>query len=249
MVKLLVLGSGPVFPYPRTKTNRFSDYLDIGGYEEKFELHDDIICNLAKKGGKERRLRSSLAVITGSGTFLIDAGPDIIYQLAKYKVSPDVILITHNHSDANFGLKDLKGVEVISEKAGNLKLDQKMDILGAVVTAFRVAHAGNVTTVGFRIGLGKKVVAYISDLASLRGVRKWVKDTDILFADGSILDQNMPSHLSIIDQLKYYKKWRLNKVVFTHIGHKTLPHDDLQKYCRSIYKPVDIAYDGQNFKI
>jgi phosphoribosyl 1,2-cyclic phosphate phosphodiesterase len=244
MIKLIVLGSGPIFPYPRTVTNRFGDYLDIKNYEKKFKLHDDLICNLAKKGEKERRTRSSLAIITKQGTVLIDAGPDILYQLERSKVKPDAVFITHDHSDAAYGIKFLTGIKIYRESAGSMKPGVPIEIFGIKITPFRVKHATNVKTCGFRIAVGKKKIAYMSDVANFEGIKKWVSDCDLIFADGSVLDRNMPSHLSIVDQLKIFKKWKVKKVIFTHIGHKTLPHKDLIKYVRSIYQNSDVAFDG-----
>jgi phosphoribosyl 1,2-cyclic phosphodiesterase len=244
MTKLIILGSGPVFPYPRTITNRFGDYLDIKNYEKKFRLHNDLICNLAKRGGKERRTRSSLAIITGRGTVLIDAGPDVLYQLEKYKVRPGAVFITHDHSDAAYGIKFLTGLKVYRESAGNMKPGVTIEIFGIKITPFRVNHATNVKTCGFRIVLDKKKIAYMSDVGDFKGVKRWVSDCDLIFSDGSVLDRNMPSHLSILSQLKIFKKWKVKKVIFTHIGHKTLPHKDLIKYVRSIYENSDVAFDG-----
>jgi phosphoribosyl 1,2-cyclic phosphodiesterase len=70
-----------------------------------------------------------------------------------------------------------------------------------------------------------------------------------LFADGSILRRNLGGHLSITNQLKIYKKWRLKRVIFTHIGHNTLPHEDLVKYVKGQYKNADVAYDGLAIKL
>jgi ribonuclease BN (tRNA processing enzyme) len=86
-------------------------------------------------------------------------------------------------------------------------------------------------------------------MSSARGIREYVKSCDILFADGSILKRNLGGHLSITDQLKIYRKWRLKRVLFTHIGHNTLPHEDLVKYVRGRYKNADVAFDSMTIKI
>lgn len=248
MVKFLTLGTSSTFPFPRTVTNQMEDYRDIGSYDKKFELHNDIVCNLAKKGGKERRTRSCMAILTADGTILIDAGPDILFQLKKHTISPDAVFITHDHSDANFGVKYLKNAEILAESLGNIKPGKEIKIFGIKIIPFRVQHALNVKTFGFKILTGNKKIAYISDIANLKGVKKWIFDTDIIFADGSNLSQNLPTHMSIISQLKSYKRWGIKKIFFTHIGHKTLPHPALVKYVKSIYKNSDIAYDGMQIK-
>lgn len=244
MFKIVILGSSSTFPFPRTVTNQMRDYSDIENYQKKFPLHDDLICKLAMSGGKEKRTRASAAIITGEGTILIDAGPDALYQTNKYKVKPDVILINHDHSDAFGGIGFFPGAKVLRETTGDFKPGQELTIYGLSIIPFRVKHAFNVPTVGFKISDGKTKVAYICDLSSLDGAKKWIKDCDMIFADGSNLAQNQPTHLSIIEQLTEYRGWGIKKVWFTHIGHKTLPHDELIRYCRSLYEPTDIVYDG-----
>lgn len=254
MARVIVLGSSAEFPFPRTKTNKFEDYLDIAGYQREFELHDDPLCNSAKRGGKDRRTRSCLALVIGRKTILFDAGPDIKYQLKKYRLKPDIVFISHEHPDVNYGLEYLKGPEIFSEKSGNVKPDVPISIFGVEILPFRVRHSKIAPYLGYRVQLKTrncklKTFAYITDMASTAGIKKYVQGCDILFADGSILKRNLGGHLSITNQLKIYKKWRLKKVIFTHIGHNTLPHEDLVKYVKGRYKSADVAYDGMIIKI
>lgn len=254
MTRIIILGSSAEFPLPRTKTNRFKDYLDISGYQRKFKLHDDLLCNSAKGGGKDKRTRSCLALVVGKETILFDAGPDIRYQLKKHHLKPNVVFISHSHPDADYGLRYLKNIQVFSEKLGNVTPDQPIKLLGVEVLPFRVAHSKIAPYTGYRIRLKTKnyklkTFAYITDMNSVRDIRKYVGNCDILFADGSILKRNLGGHLSITSQLKTYKKWRLKKVIFTHIGHSTLPHKDLIKYIKGRYQNADVAYDGMVIKI
>ncbi len=242
-MKLIVLGSSAVFPLPRTKTNRFDDYSSPD-YVTRFPLHDDPICNAAKRGGRDRRMRSSLAVIGSGGTVFIDAGPDIAEQMSRYRVNPDAIVITHEHADATAGLFVIPTVPVYREKNGSLKPGESLELCGMHISPFRVIHAANTPTVGFRFEEGEKSFAYASDLASIRGIEKWVKGTDIFFVDGSILMKKTHGHMPIVGQLIYYKQWYLRRVIFTHIGHATLPHKELEVYLQKLYPPTAVAYDG-----
>ncbi len=244
MSKIIVLGSSAEFPFPRTVPNKFANYLNIETYDKEFPLQDDPICNLAKRGGPNRRTRACAAVITGRGTLLLDAGPDIIYQLKKLHLKPDVILLTHEHPDANWGIRYLPDVKVYSEKNGNLTHGKPMDILGVNVTPFRVQHSLNAPATGFRLEVGNKVIVYLGDTANLVGTRQWVNDADIVFADGSILNRRLPGHAPIAKQLVYFKKWNVKRVLFTHIGHETLPHDELASFVQKKFERAEIAYDG-----
>jgi ribonuclease BN (tRNA processing enzyme) len=262
MAKIIVLGSSAEFPLPRTKTNKFEDYLDIVSYQRGFELHDDPLCSSAKKGGKDKRTRSSLVLVVDGKVILFDAGPDIKYQLKKYHLKPTAVFVTHEHPDANYGLRYLKNVTIFSEKEGNVVLNRPIKILGTEILPFRVIHSRVAPYTGCLIKIKNprrgptgrtlrgrqkskiKKIAYLTDMSSARNIRKYVEDCDILFADGSILKRNLGGHLSITNQLKIYKKWRLKRVIFTHIGHDTLPHKDLVKYVKGRYKNADVAYDG-----
>lgn len=248
--KIITLGSSASNPFPRTQTNRFKDYLDIETYQRKFKLHDDQICESAKKGGKDKRTRACLALMVNKEVILFDAGPDIKYQLKKYRLKPDAVFITHNHPDASFGLRYLlKSTRVFSEKLENIKHDVAINIFGVKILPFRVVHSKIAPYTGYKVFIRGKTIVYISDFAFLRGVKKYVKNCDILFSDGSILKRKLKMHLSIIKQLKTYREWRLKRVIFTHIGHATLKHNDLVKFVKERYKNSDIAYDGMVLKL
>lgn len=259
MARIIILGSSAEFPLPRTKTNNFKDYLDIASYQRKFKLHDDPLCNNAKTNGranKNRRIRSSVALTISGKVLLFDAGPDIKYQLKKYRLKPDATFITHSHPDADYGLRylDLKKVKVFSEKVGNIKHGEIINVFGVKILPFRVRHSKVAPYTGYKIQLPTanyklQTIVYITDMSSVAGIKEYVKDADIMFADGSILKRNLFGHLSITNQLKIYKKWGLKRVIFTHIGHNTLPYENLVKYVRGRYRHAEVAYDGMVIRV
>jgi len=249
MTKLIILGSSAIFPLPRTQTNKFEDYLDIANYQKNFPLHNDPLCNAAKKGGKNKRARACLAIWHNGKLILFDAGPDIKHQLERERLpQPNAICITHAHPDANYGLKYLDGVPMYGETAHTIKAGKPFTIFGVKILPFRVRHAHNTPTVGFLVNLPNKTILYATDMASLNGLKKYFQQADIIFCDGSILKRSFGGHLAIISQLKTYKKWGLKRVFFTHIGHATLPHKELRQFVKSKYKNTDVAYDGMRIK-
>lgn len=248
MPRIIVLGSSAVFPLPRTVSNKFEDYLDIEKYQHNFELHKDKLCIAAKRGGKDLRTRASLALVLPQGTILFDAGPDVQYQLRKFKIKPQAVFISHNHIDACFGLQFLQNVKIYSEKLGTIKPGRVVEIFGTQITPFRVIHSYTASCLGYRVVVKcrRKIFSfvYISDIASVRGVKKFAQTADVCFADGSILQRDLGGHLSIVNQLKFYKQWDLKKVYFTHIGHATKPHEELRAFVKGRFKNADVAYDG-----
>lgn len=250
MTKFIILGSSALFPLPRTKSNRFDNYADAANYQKEFPLHDDPLCEAAKAGGKDRRTRACLAVQHLGKFILFDSGPDILFQLNRAGLpKPDAICITHAHVDANSGLKNFSGVQVYSEISGTIRADQSFDIFGLTVFPFRVKHAQNTPTVGYRIQLpNNRSIIYATDFFSLRGLKSQFQMADAAFVDGSILHRSLNGHLSIVSQLKTYKRWGVHRVFFTHIGHATLPHEQLQKFVQKKYQEAGVAFDGMSFE-
>jgi ribonuclease BN (tRNA processing enzyme) len=258
MAEVIILGSSAATPFPRTLSNQWSDYSNIEHYTENFPLHHDPICKNAKRGGKDKRTRSAIAIRTEKGAVLFDAGPDIYYQMEKYGIKPTAVFINHEHRDAAENAENLKriGVKIYSEKDGTVSPEMTIAESGIEVTAFRVEHAVNAKTIGFLAKYGETTVLIAMDFASLSGLKKYFTQADILFVDGSTLHQDLATHISINRQLAYYREnLRPNetrafpRVIFTHIGHDTLPHSELDAYVKRGYPEAEVAYDGMKIRL
>jgi len=143
---------------------------------------------------------------------------------------------------------------VYSEKTKTLASGTAFHIGDITIMPFRVVHSLTAPAVGFHVSIPQKkkrsfTFVYATDMASLKGVKRYFCDAEIVFADGSILHRDLPGHVSIQHQLRWYKQWRLKKVIFTHIGHRTLPHEQLRAYVQNKYLCTDVTYDGMEIKI
>lgn len=254
-MKLIVLGSSAAFPLPRTETDKFEDYLDIVHYRKNYKLHDDELCKSARRGGKDRRTRASLALVyKRKKAIVFDVGPDIKYHLRKYKIEPTSYFITHKHDDHVYGIRYLDKKDfVYGEQVGTVRIKPGMEIKinGLKIIPFRVKHSKTAPYMGYRIETQKprKKIVYMTDLMSLGGIEKYVKDADIVFSDGSILKRSINTHMSIVKQLSIFKKWKVKKVYFTHIGHATLPYEKLVDFVKIKYQNADIAFDGMTINL
>ena len=257
-MELLFLGTGPAEAIPR-----------IG--------HSDALCaDAMKPHSRSRRLRSAALVRSGEASILIDAGPDIGYQLASHRVQKiDAVLLTHAHLDAAGGLRALSDwaaahgivLPVYTEHAAFRRygafsgLDYRYVKAGATakvgpmsVRFLRVRHSlqPGFPTFGFRIGK----LAYASDVASipaptlkhLQGVRTLVLDAAFWF------ERRYRGHLTPDRSVKYAQWLGVEHLVLTQTGHTYPPHHEAEAFLRHYarrYAPelkLSLAYDGMRLK-
>ncbi len=253
-MELLFLGTGPAEAIPR-----------MG--------HDDALCRDGMKpNSKSRRLRSAALLRLRETTILIDAGPDIGYQLASHRVQHlDAAFLTHAHLDAAGGLRALadwasasgRVLPVYTEAPTQRRYGSFPSLeyrfvksggtakVGSLSTRFlRVRHSlqSGFPTLGFRIGK----LAYASDVASipaqtlkhLQGVRTLVLDAAFWFA------QKYRGHLTPDKSIKYAQWLGVEHLVLTQTGHTYPPHVEAERALKAYAKEhapqlkLILAYDG-----
>ncbi|MDA0832002.1 MAG: MBL fold metallo-hydrolase [Planctomycetota bacterium] len=68
---------------------------------------DCAVCQ--SKNPRNHRMRTSVAIQTSGGTFLIDTSPELRLQLVRERIRlVEAVLYTHSHADHIFGLDDLR---------------------------------------------------------------------------------------------------------------------------------------------
>jgi phosphoribosyl 1,2-cyclic phosphate phosphodiesterase len=257
-MELLFLGTGPAEAIPRAG-------------------HRDALClDAMKPHSRSRRLRSAAVLRSGETEILIDAGPDIGYQLASHRIQRlEAALITHAHLDAAAGLRTLsdwasaKGriLPVYTEPPTLKRYGAFPGLEYRFVKSGATAKVGSVTvrfvrvrhslqpgfpTLGFRIGK----LAYASDVASiptptlqrLHGVKTLVLDAAFWFG------QNYRGHLTPDKAVKYAQWLGVEHLVLTQTGHTYPPHAEAELLlkpsakARAPHLKITLAHDGQRIR-
>lgn len=196
------------------------------------------------KDRKDKRLRSALLV---DKKILIDAGPDISKQLHSNQIKPlEAVLITHEHSDAVGGLKDLLRVRP-DLRIIRLKPGQHFKLIGIDFYAFKVKHSKMITTVGIEIG----PIVYLSDIADLDWAYKYLKESKVAILDGSVLGRSFGGHLSVNELVGETKPIKnLKTIIFTHNGHTRKTHKEMTELVQQMGdNRYHIAFDGLELEI
>lgn len=224
---------------------------------------------------KDKRWRSSLLV---DNSVLIDAGPDAYHQFQKYKITQiSALIISHAHPDHYLGIHDINPGKLYQVKSAPLftlennlkairrlfpenryeekvvKLGDTFKINDLEFQTFPVVHCLTYPVMGLVIN---KKVAYITDIRRVeKKYEKYLKNLDLAIFDGSCLDYPFPpwtnswGHWTMKEAAEFAKKLKIKKLIFTHIGHKTKPHAELNQILKKYHPNVEVAYDGLEIEI
>jgi len=229
------------------------------------------------KNSKDKRLRPAVLI---NDSILIDAPPDIYHQLVNLKVDTtkiNALLITHAHPDHIHGFYDL--THLYNRQIKEPKLIAPLEVINGLrrfhplplkpfkpeivrpraaiehekikISYFPVEHS-RIPCYGIKMK-ADKIFVYLPDLVRLpKPERKQVRDVRLLVLDGSSLSKKGQTiiHQSIEQGIKLAKELKPKLCYFTHIGHITGTHKQLEAFVQKEGgRNFHIAYDGLELEI
>jgi len=250
-MKILFLGTSAGWPLPRLGCD----------------------CEICKsKDPRDIRLRPAVLI---NDSILIDAPPDIYHQLTVFSLQPSAIshlLLTHAHPDHILGFYDLTHLYNRKEKEPKLITTQEVlnglrqthrfsiapfkpeiivpketMVIDNIKIALYPVHHNHTPCYAIKMK-GEKIFLYIPDIKRLpRSERKPFRGVNLLVLDGSSLGKRGQTriHQSIEEGIRLAQELHPKLCYFTHIGHITGTHKDLEKFVqKNGGRNFHIAYDG-----
>jgi phosphoribosyl 1,2-cyclic phosphodiesterase len=192
-----------------------------------------------------RHWRHTAALVESRGhRIMIDAGTDWLGRLER--LSPDAVVVTHAHPDHVAALKRGSPCPVYATAATwhlirhwpirercVLRPWRSRDIGGITFEAVPVIHSVRAPAVGYRIGLDRKTVFYVPDVAALPRAPRALAGVRLYVGDGAtitrpILRRQGPTlmgHASIVTQLGWCRAHGVTRAIFTHCGSQIVRAD------------------------
>jgi len=224
------------------------------------------------KDPKDKRLRPAVLI---NDSVLIDAPPDIYHQLSTLTTQPSAIshfILTHAHPDHILGFYDLS--HLYNRQQKEITLLATREVLNGLRQSYRyplspfkpeivspkeliqinhlkvallpVNHNHSICY-AVKIKEGK-IFIYIPDIKRLpKNERREFKEAYLLALDGSSLGTKgqTRTHESIEEGLRLAKELKPKFCYFTHLGHKTGTHEELENFVqKNGGRNFHIAYDG-----
>jgi phosphoribosyl 1,2-cyclic phosphate phosphodiesterase len=222
---------------------------------------------------RDKRTRSQLLI---NEILLLDVGPDTYWHLSSRGVDPRKIkyaAITHEHSDHTSGLWDLghiykaQKISVILAENTYKKIrklffykeykilktqpGKKVVVASLEATLLPVNHTDSSYGIFIRETKSRKTLFYAPDFKSIpESTLEKIAGVDTAIFDGSELKISIPTHKSILENIKIGRTTSAKSVYFSHLGHRTLPYTQLQRLVQEKGdKRFNIPYDGLEIKI
>jgi phosphoribosyl 1,2-cyclic phosphate phosphodiesterase len=219
---------------------------------------------------RDKRLRTSILIKTGTLTLSVDCGPDFRQQMLREDVRHlDGIIMTHAHKDHTGGFDDIRSFNFINRKAVDVYCDYPTEL--GIKDQYSYAFTDNdypfLPKMNFiRIGdekfnVGEMEVqpinimhanmpvkgfrfgdfTYITDANTIaEEERKKIRGTKVLVLN-ALRESEHYSHLTVAQALEIVEDIKPEVTYFTHMSHQFGLHAEEEK---KLPTHVKVAYDG-----
>ena len=219
---------------------------------------------------KDKRLRSSVMISWDDNRYIIDCGPDFRQQMLRENIQAiNGVLFTHEHSDHNAGIDDLRPytykmgeVPIYAQKRvlESLKVrfsyifETKNRYAGAPKLSANIIDSESFMLDGVKVtpllvmhgnlpitGYRFDDIAYITDLKTMSNEeKKKLVNLDILIVNALRITEH-PTHLNLEEALSFVDEIKPKRAYFKHISHKLGFHEEVEKI---LPENVFLSYDG-----
>lgn len=224
---------------------------------------------------KDKRLRTSIMVVTQGKTFVIDTGPDFRQQMLRENVTAlDAVIFTHEHKDHTAGLDDVR--------AFNFKLKKSMDVYAsdnveeALRREFRYIFDGtsypgipriklhHIENKPFEIAgvkftpievlhyklpvLGFRIgdFTYITDASVISEKEKEkIRGSKVLVLNALRKEEHI-SHFTLDEAVGLFEELKPETGYIIHISHQLGKHENVEK---ALPNNIRLSYDGLKLNI
>lgn len=220
---------------------------------------------------KDKRLRSSISIVSPSKNIIIDVGPDFRYQMLRNPIDRlDAVLLTHEHNDHVAGMDDLRPFNFLQDE--DIPIYACDRVLNEIKTRFYYAfmeksypgapgYALNKLKTGQSFMLGAiKITAFevmhgrlpilcyrLDDFVYITDAKTISEDSMNIISGCEIMvvnalrKENHWSHMTLEEALILIDRVKPKKAYLTHMSHLIGKHSDISK---ELPENVFFAYDG-----
>lgn len=219
---------------------------------------------------RDKRLRSSVLVSSGTTVLTVDAGPDFRYQMLREKVMQlDAIVFTHPHKDHLAGLDDVRGFNYFSGRPMEIYANEMTQEV--IIREFPYAFAdkkypgvpelnlntitdepftvGNIPVVPIPVMHLKMPVlgfrfgsfTYITDANRIEeSEKKKIRGSSVLVLNALRKEKHI-SHFNLEEAIALVQDLEVPKAYLTHISHQLGRHEEINA---ELPAGIQLAYDG-----